>query len=303
MSKLFILSKNKIKLCISKYMDIVYFQRWKKATQYPCTLLNTQKRNEKIIVSLTSFPGRIHLVHKTIQTILLQSVKPDLIELWLAKEQFPNLEKDLPSELIELTQFGLNICWCNNYRSFKKLVPSLLKHPDAIIVTADDDVYYAPNWLERLYSSYSDDKNCIYCHKATKFSYENGKFNAIGGGKKYHHGASFLNKLVGVGGVLYPINSLDNEVGNSELFSRLAPTNDDIWFWFMAIKAGTRIKIVKGNHPKPVDVYGSQSTIKLTDINDNGNMLFWSQFNNLIDYYPEIRNTLISEMKQKHIRG
>lgn len=109
MSKLFILSKNKIKLCISKYMDIVYFQRWKKATQYPCTLLNTQKRNEKIIVSLTSFPGRIHLVHKTIQTILLQSVKPDLIELWLAKEQFPNLEKDLPSELIELTQFGLNI--------------------------------------------------------------------------------------------------------------------------------------------------------------------------------------------------
>lgn len=51
------------------------------------------KRNEKIIVSLTSFPGRIHLVHKTIQTILLQSVKPDLIELWLAKEQFPNLEK------------------------------------------------------------------------------------------------------------------------------------------------------------------------------------------------------------------
>ena len=67
----------------------------------------------------------------------------------------------------------------------------------------------------------------------------------------------------------------------------------------MAIKAGTRINVVKGNHPKPVDAYGSQSTIKLTDINDNGDMLFWSQFNNLISYYPEIRNALISEMKQK----
>ena len=90
MLKLFIPLKNKIKLYISKSMDIVYSQRWKKATQYPGTLLNTKKRNDKIIVSLTSFPGRIHLVHKTIQTILLQSIKPDLVELWLAKEQFPN---------------------------------------------------------------------------------------------------------------------------------------------------------------------------------------------------------------------
>lgn len=112
-----------------------------------------------------------------------------------------------------------------------------------------------------------------------------------------------MNKLVGVGGVLYPANSLDGEVVNSELFNRLAPTNDDIWFWFMAIKAGTRINVVKGNHPKPVDAYGSQSTIKLTDINDNGDMLFWSQFNDLISYYPEIRNALISEMKQNYVRG
>lgn len=117
-------------------------QRWKIATQHPCKLLNKQKRKEEIIVSLTSFPGRIHLVHKTIQTILLQSVKPDLVELWLAKEQFPNYEKDLPNELTNLIQYGLKICWCSDYRSFKKLVPSLQEHPDAIIVTADDDVYY-----------------------------------------------------------------------------------------------------------------------------------------------------------------
>lgn len=303
MSKLLIASKNSIKYFISKCMDFVYLQRWKIATQHPCKLLNKQKRKEEIIVSLTSFPGRIHLVHKTIQTILLQSVKPDLVELWLAKEQFPNYEKDLPNELTNLIQYGLKICWCSDYRSFKKLVPSLQEHPDAIIVTADDDVYYAKDWLERLYSAYLEDNNSIHCHKATKFSYEKGKFNAIGGGKKYYHKASFLNKLVGVGGVLYPANSLDGEVVNSELFNRLAPTNDDIWFWFMAIKAGTRINVVKGNHPKPVDAYGSQSTIKLTDINDNGDMLFWSQFNNLISYYPEIRNALISEMKQNYVRG
>lgn len=303
MSKLFMLLKSTIKLHISRCIDIVYCHRWKHATQCTHNLLNVQKRPAKIVVSLTSFPGRIHLVHKTIQTILIQSEKPDFVELWLAKEQFPNREKDLPQELLDLVQFGLEICWCMDIRSFKKLVPSLSKNPDSIIVTADDDVYYSPDWLERLYTSYLKDKNSIHCHKATKFSYVQGKFDAIGGGKAYYQGSSFLNKLVGVGGVLYPANSLDEEVKKSELFTMLAPTNDDIWFWFMAIRAGTKIKVVNGNHPKPVDVYGSQDTIKLTDINDNGDMLFWSQFNNLINYYPDIKNTLISEMDNEQLRG
>lgn len=37
--------------------------------------------------------------------------------LWLAKEQFPNYEIDLPNKLIDLIQYGLKICWCNDYRS------------------------------------------------------------------------------------------------------------------------------------------------------------------------------------------
>lgn len=44
-----------------------------------------------------------------------------MVELWLAKEQFPNYEIDLPNKLIDLIQYGLKICWCNDYRSLKNL--------------------------------------------------------------------------------------------------------------------------------------------------------------------------------------
>ena len=45
---------------------------------------------------------------------------------------------------------GLEIRECDNLRSFKKLVPALQTFPNAFIVTADDDLYFAPNWLETL---------------------------------------------------------------------------------------------------------------------------------------------------------
>ena len=110
------------------------------------------KRKPEIIVSLTSFPKRINIVVKTINTILNQSVKPDKIILWLANEQFPNKEKDLPDELLDLKNFGLMINWCEDLRSYKKLIPTLNLYPNDIIITADDDIYYDKDWIESLYN-------------------------------------------------------------------------------------------------------------------------------------------------------
>ena len=54
----------------------------------------------KLIVSLTSFPARINTVHQVIESLLNQTKKADKIILWLAPEQFPNGEKDLPEKLL-----------------------------------------------------------------------------------------------------------------------------------------------------------------------------------------------------------
>jgi hypothetical protein len=84
-------------------------------------------------------------VHKTIETLLNQSHKADKVILWLAEEEFPNKEKGLPRELIQLIKSGLTISWCRDIKSYKKLIPALEKYPKSIIVTADDDLYYQKN--------------------------------------------------------------------------------------------------------------------------------------------------------------
>ena len=51
--------------------------------------LNTfNTRETQIVVSLTTYGGRIHEVYKTIQSLFMQSVKADRIILWLAEDEF-----------------------------------------------------------------------------------------------------------------------------------------------------------------------------------------------------------------------
>ena len=57
--------------------------------------LNQQeKRDKRVIVSLTSYPDRMYDIHYCLYSLLNQTFKPDKIILYLTKEQFPNLEKD-----------------------------------------------------------------------------------------------------------------------------------------------------------------------------------------------------------------
>ena len=289
--------KQFIKAVISLLCHCLYETSWQlRRRKQSGDCLNTMPRKEQVIVTLTTFPGRIHIVDKTIRTILNQkTVKPDAVELWLATEQFPNGEKDLPAALLQLKAFGLQICWCNDTRSYKKLIPALKKHPQAILVTADDDVYYRRNWLEKLYTPYLEDPTHVYCHRATMFLVKDGRFDAISGGRKYYDQPAYLNKLVGIGGVLYGPGMLHADVTSESLFMELAPTNDDIWFWFMAVLNDVRVCVVKNNQARPVSVVGAEHTDKLTTVNDNGEKKFWQQFEALLKKYPEAENKLRSE--------
>lgn len=124
-----------------------------------------EEREYPIVVSLTSFPERINIVVKTIKTLLTQTMKPDVVVLWLAPEQFPGGEKDLPEELLKLKDFGLTIDWYKDIRSYKKIIPALKKYPDSIIITTDDDIYYAPDTVETLYKSYLEHKDEVHAHR------------------------------------------------------------------------------------------------------------------------------------------
>lgn len=252
--------------------------------------LNTEKRNEKIIVSLTSFSARILYVYKTVTSLLQQTVKPDVVVLWLAEEEFPNKEKDLPENLLNLKQYGLTIKWCNNIRSYKKLIPTLKEFPDDIIITTDDDIYYDKKMIELLYNSYLKNPEYIHCHRCTKIFYKNNKIKAKP--KHFYTYPSFANKLVGVGGVLYPPKCLYKDITDESLFMSLAPTNDDIWFWLMAVMNDTKIKIVKKHISEPAEVNETLEGPCLTKINDHGENLFYKDLRNVLNHYQGLEDKI-----------
>ncbi|MBQ6511122.1 glycosyltransferase family A protein [Methanobrevibacter sp.] len=210
------------------------------------------KRNRKLIVSLTSFPERIYELHFTLYSLLNQSLRPDEVILWLAKDQFPNGEEDIPERVLNLKENGLSIEWCDNLFSYKKLIPALKKYPEHIIVTADDDLFYPEDWLKTLYEEHKKYPDLIIAHRIRKISFDNDSISKYNDWELAFHeeAPSFLNFSTNGAGTLFPPNSLHELVFDEDLFSRLCPTSDDVWFWAMATLNNTKIKGVKNNYVK-----------------------------------------------------
>lgn len=221
--------------------------KWQETTEFGLTI---KKRNPtKLIVSLTTFPARINDVHLTINTLLRQSTKPDRLLLWLAETQFPNLEKDLPKKLLELKEFGLEIKWCEDLKSYKKLVPTIREYPDDIIVTADDDMYYKEDWVEGLYNAYLENPKNIYTRRGCRVAIQKNHIKVLKPRDYnflYDFPIDFNNLLMGGSGTLYPPNSLHSDILNIEQIKTLIPTHDDIYFWVMGILNNTKIGVVGG---------------------------------------------------------
>lgn len=200
-----------------------------------------------VIVSLTSHPGRISWCNQAIASIYDGTFKPDEVHLYLASTQFPKGLSSLPQNLLALRKYGLKIFWTEDLLSYKKLIPALSKHQNSIIVTIDDDIIYAKNFLEILYSAYEDNPGYIHCMHGHRITFAaDGKIAQY---KDWEYGAqnvepSFLNIAVGVGGILYQAHLLHSDVTKSSLFSRYAHKTDDLWFWAMAVLQGTKINII-----------------------------------------------------------
>lgn len=114
--------------------------------------------NERIIVSLTSYKGRIAEVGKVIFSILQNTLQPYKIVLNLSTDEFPNKEKELPEDLLVLTSTSkFEIFWVKeNTKQFKKLIPTLERFPNDIVISIDDDVIYPDCFIETLYKDFCE---------------------------------------------------------------------------------------------------------------------------------------------------
>lgn len=209
----------------------------------PQNILPTvQAGDEEIIISLTSYGKRVKTsVPYAIYSLFQQDKLPNRIVLFLDSENWN--DRILPTPLKRLKESGLEIYYCPDIRSYKKLVPALEMFPNSIIVTVDDDVYYNPKCLYELYEKYlKSDKRSVICHRAAVVEKVNGKFTLPTKWRTQLEGNDLSTySAIGVGGVLYPPGIFDNEIYNREIFHKLAPTTDDLWFWVMEIRNNIRV--------------------------------------------------------------
>ena len=124
--------------------------------------------SKKLIVSLTSYPARIHCLAQSLATIYRQTMLPDEVVLWLAESQFPKKLKDLPADLLKLvTEKKLSVQWCeDDLKSHKKYFYAFKKYPDALVITIDDDILYHPRLIENLYASWILHPNAVSVFRA-----------------------------------------------------------------------------------------------------------------------------------------
>lgn len=110
---------------------------------------NFSQSNVYVTASLTTFPARIKEVRYVIMSILLQTIRPDRVLLWVAEDQFPN--RQLPDNLRVLCDYGLEIRFCDDLRSHKKYYYVLQEQKtNELVITFDDDIIYHPHTIERL---------------------------------------------------------------------------------------------------------------------------------------------------------
>ena len=224
-----------------------------------------------LVASITTTKDRIDLVHMAIQSIMMQSVRPRSINLYIS-DQIE--QKDVPYSLARLCESGLNIHFVPDVGPHTKLVYALRQFPDDIIVTFDDDIIYPSNALDCLLKTHRKYPNAITANWAREIPIDwLGRPKCIKKGKLLTPAS--LSKSVnqkphssrpghrafayGTGGVLYPPGALDSRVQDVETFRILCPTEDDIWFKAMAILAGTPVVPTNlGIKPRHHNVRGSQ---------------------------------------------
>lgn len=252
----------------------------------------------QVIVSLTSFPAAIPYAAKAIQSILQGNILPDKVILYLTFAQFG--EESIPQELTDMAKqnplFEIRD-YPKDIRSYRKLIPAIKDFPDAIIVTIDDDVAYHKNMLRDLLLLHEQMPDAVLAHRA-KLMKPGAPYRKWRKYRWYHFltkriHRNFKNIQTGVGGVLYPPNSLNKEMLDIDLFTQIAPTTDDIWFWAAGVANGFPVIPVPFGYNKPKGV-GKPRELSLKTTNfKTGIDRNAAALQKILEKYPIVRQRIL----------
>lgn len=261
--------------------------------------LNKEPRDIKLVFTLTSFPDRIETVQYTLRTLFNQSMKPDRVILWLAEDEFQNIE--LPQSIKDFQDVGLEVRYCENmyeHKRYYKLVPE--QKENELLVMFDDDILFPKYLVERLYDKWEKYPDCIVC--------ERGQVMTLVDKRVMCPGRWPTTSAIGVdnpsfrvmpspgGGCIVPYNALHKDAVNPEIIDECALKVGDLWLMFMAVANDTKVIRPHKNHRTFIQ-YEDVQTVQIgRDSIYQGR--YDKTFELLSKKYPHAYENMMSEFKE-----
>ena len=195
-----------------------------------------------VIVSLTTFGGRVDTVAYTVEAIGAGTARPRRIVLWLDD---PEAYAQRPASLRRLEARGLEVQLTENLGPHTKYFPVLDSAVAASlpVVTADDDILYPRSWLSRLLAAASAHPMAINCYRASVIALSGDRIASYDDWPRCTDTEVSLARFgTGVSGVHYPLAMLEELRRRGTAFVDLCLKADDIWLHWVALRAGIPVR-------------------------------------------------------------
>ncbi len=126
----------------------------------------------RVVVSLTTIPSRLPQLRQILQSLRRQTRKPDAIYLNLPFHFRHRTLGSLPQTPSFLDAFPeVTVLRCEDFGPATKLLPVLKREtsPETLLVTADDDTVYPPEWLHHLAEAANRLPDCALAYRGRQF--------------------------------------------------------------------------------------------------------------------------------------
>lgn len=182
------------------------------------------------IVSFTSHSARLDYVNPTIEALGHQTMLPNLVAVNLPRDCKNIFQLDNSTD----RPFPVEINWVRDVGPATKLIPTWARYRGENIITIDDDVFYRPTLFEELFTAHLAFPGKRIATQARKLPPDRlSNLPYLFWPRVRVRKPTVVHRVLPLGaeGVLYPQNSLSDDVTRVAIMLELAPTCDDIWFW------------------------------------------------------------------------
>jgi len=207
--------------------------------------INTRNLGQPVIVSLTSIYDNLAILKPTLESMLVQTKKPDRVLLYLSSEPYL-LDKGFKNRVIPKwleTMKGIEVRWTENTGPFRKLLPALESFwaENPIIITIDDDTVYAPTLVEKMLERYNKTGFCVGCRCTFVGNPRVNEYIT----KPVTKEDDLYNFATGKGAVLYTKEMFTPVSGIfGKEYLKLCPTGDDMWFNLWRMRNGIPLSVL-----------------------------------------------------------